>query len=97
MLAYCALRRMLWISACIAFILAYVPGWIPAAQAQSPIYEATVVLDPGHGGLDAGVKGPEGVLEKTVTLTLAQMVAAVLEMRYANVHTRPIVTFAAKI
>lgn len=79
---------MLWISACIAFFSAYVPGWIPAAQAQSSIYEATVVLDPGHGGLDGGAKGPEGVLEKTVTLTLAQMVAAVLETEHRVVLTR---------
>ena len=79
---------MLCVSACIAFISAYVPGWIPAAQAQSSIYEATVVLDPGHGGLDGGAKGPEGVLEKTVTLTLAQMVAAVLETEHRVVLTR---------
>jgi len=88
MLAYCALCRMLWISACIAFISAYVPGWVPAAQAQSPIYEATVVLDPGHGGLDAGATGPDGVLEKTITLALAQMVAAVLENEHRVVLTR---------
>ena len=79
---------MLCVSACIAFISAHVPGWIPAVQAQSPVYEATVVLDPGHGGLDAGAKGPEGALEKTVTLTLAQMVAAVLETEHRVILTR---------
>lgn len=38
-----------------------------------------VVLDPGHGGKDAGALGPTGVREKDVTLDVARRVAPVLE------------------
>jgi N-acetylmuramoyl-L-alanine amidase len=37
-----------------------------------------VVLDPGHGGKDAGAMGPNGVREKDVTLDVAHRVAPVL-------------------
>jgi len=47
-----------------------------------------VVLDPGHGGHDAGVRGESGVLEKTVTLTLAKMVARQLDDAFLVVLTR---------
>jgi N-acetylmuramoyl-L-alanine amidase len=40
----------------------------------------TVVLDPGHGGIDAGVQS-DGVLEKTLTLDLAKAVADELRRR----------------
>jgi len=39
----------------------------------------TVVLDPGHGGHDAGAIGPTGLQEKELTLDVARRVAAVLE------------------
>jgi len=38
-----------------------------------------VVLDPGHGGADAGARGPSGVLEKDVTLHFALAARAELE------------------
>lgn len=38
-----------------------------------------VVLDPGHGGEDEGAKGPSGVLEKNLTLTLSRLLAAQLQ------------------
>jgi N-acetylmuramoyl-L-alanine amidase len=37
------------------------------------------VLDPGHGGRDAGAVGPAGVREKDVTLDVAHRVGMVLE------------------
>jgi N-acetylmuramoyl-L-alanine amidase len=40
-----------------------------------------VVLDPGHGGEDAGVKGAGGTLEKVVTLDIARRLKTVLEAR----------------
>ncbi len=41
-----------------------------------------IVIDPGHGGSSSGVQGPTGVLEKTVTLALAQTLARHLEADY---------------
>jgi N-acetylmuramoyl-L-alanine amidase len=41
----------------------------------------TIVIDPGHGGDDVGVKGPGGAREKDVTLAVARRVKAVIEGR----------------
>jgi N-acetylmuramoyl-L-alanine amidase len=38
-----------------------------------------VVIDPGHGGADAGARGSTGVLEKDVVMSLAQSLRAALE------------------
>jgi N-acetylmuramoyl-L-alanine amidase len=40
-----------------------------------------VVLDPGHGGSNAGAKGPRGIVEKQLTLQLANQVAERLVAR----------------
>ena len=47
-----------------------------------------IVLDPGHGGPDAGVKGPAGTLEKAVTLRLALLIENLLKGRYQVALTR---------
>lgn len=41
-----------------------------------------VVLDPGHGGSDAGAVGPTGYQEKEITLDIARRVQLLLEKRY---------------
>jgi N-acetylmuramoyl-L-alanine amidase len=41
----------------------------------------TVVVDAGHGGSEQGAKGPEGTLEKNVTLSVARRLKAALETR----------------
>jgi len=41
----------------------------------------TIVIDPGHGGDDAGAKGAQGTLEKTVTLAIARRLKASIESR----------------
>ena len=41
----------------------------------------TVVIDPGHGGTDAGARGGEGTLEKDVTFAVAQRLRVALESR----------------
>src|SRR5262249_42576758 len=41
----------------------------------------TVIVDAGHGGADQGAKGPQGAVEKTVTLSVARRLKAVLEAR----------------
>jgi N-acetylmuramoyl-L-alanine amidase len=40
-----------------------------------------VVIDPGHGGEEEGAKGPNGTLEKDVTLSVARRLKASLEAR----------------
>ena len=49
----------------------------------------TVVLDPGHGGVEEGAKGPGGLLEKDATLAFVKTVQEVLARRgYRVVTTR---------
>jgi len=40
-----------------------------------------IVIDPGHGGLDAGTTGPNGLREKDLVLDVAQRLGALLEER----------------
>lgn len=49
-----------------------------------------MVLDPGHGGLEVGAKGPNGTLEKNVTLVLSRKLKALIErnLAYRVVLTR---------
>ncbi len=44
-----------------------------------------IVIDPGHGGNDAGAIGPTGVMEKTVTLKVALELRRLLEAEGAQV------------
>jgi N-acetylmuramoyl-L-alanine amidase len=59
-----------------------VAGWEPFAPETPPGARSlrTVVLDPGHGGNDKGVES-DGVLEKTLTLDLARVLADELRRR----------------
>jgi len=41
----------------------------------------TIVIDPGHGGDDVGVRGGRGTEEKTLTLNVARRLRALIEMR----------------
>jgi N-acetylmuramoyl-L-alanine amidase len=41
----------------------------------------TIVIDPGHGGDEAGARGPGGTEEKTVTLAVARRLKALVENR----------------
>ena len=40
-----------------------------------------IAIDPGHGGADAGTRGPEGTLEKDVTLSVALRLEDAIERR----------------
>jgi len=43
----------------------------------------TIVIDPGHGGLESGAKGRFGTLEKEVTLAVALKIKALIERNLA--------------
>lgn len=59
---------------------------LPAAEAQ--IERPTVVIDPGHGGVDGGSIG-SGYTEKEITLEIALQLGAALEQRGCTViYTR---------
>ncbi len=51
----------------------------PLAQPASAVH--TIVIDPGHGGEDEGVKSGNGVKEKDIALTVARRLKAAVEGR----------------
>jgi N-acetylmuramoyl-L-alanine amidase len=62
----------------------------PAQSATSSDSRIVIALDPGHGGVDPGATGRDGVHEKAITLATAQAVKQALEEdgRYQVVLTR---------
>lgn len=59
---------------------------LPDPEASAPILGAsrawrTIVIDPGHGGDDVGVRGPGGLEEKGLTLDIARRLEAMIESR----------------
>ena len=87
-----ATPRILWIILIIAIgigLLICAPT--PEAGTKRRLFEAqlsVVTIDPGHGGKDSGATGPDGVMEKTVTLNLARMLVEHLNSDYRVVLTR---------
>ena len=57
-----------------------------AARVNGPV---VVVIDPGHGGHDSGTRGANGLMEKTVALSIAKKLYAKLKTT-ASVH--PVLT-----
>jgi N-acetylmuramoyl-L-alanine amidase len=53
----------------------------PNAPAERLAGIHTIVIDPGHGGVEVGAIGPSGVLEKELTLQLARELEAKLSQR----------------
>lgn len=51
----------------------------------TPIHGATVVLDPGHGGVETGASGENGLVEKDLNLLVAEKAKAALEAQGATV------------
>lgn len=73
--------------------VAHAPQTAPVtAPAPAPATESVhkgsrvVVIDAGHGGKDPGKVGPNGLREKTVTLTVAGKLAALLRDKGYEVH-----------
>lgn len=51
----------------------------------TPLYGATVVLDPGHGGKETGSVGANGLVERDLNLVVAKLTKADLERDGATV------------
>ncbi len=55
---------------------------LPAlADFTEPSTIGAIAIDPGHGGADVGTRGPEGTLEKDVTLSVARRLEAAIRRR----------------
>ena len=54
---------------------------LPPLPGQRTARLQTMVIDPGHGGDDAGVHGPKGTLEKQVTLEVSRRLKTLIETR----------------
>jgi len=70
-------------------LLALVLALFPAGLSGSKELK-TIVIDPGHGGMDLGAKGKFGTLEKNITLAVSFKLKALLEQNlpYRVVLTR---------
>jgi len=75
-------RKILW--ALFPLGLAFVAAGWNLAQTLLPLSQATIVLDPGHGGIDPGANRP-GILEKDINLAVALRLQAILAQRGAHV------------
>ncbi|WP_390409344.1 N-acetylmuramoyl-L-alanine amidase [Lacticaseibacillus jixiensis] len=78
----------------------YIASWIlsmPGSstnKAATKLSEATIVIDPGHGGNDVGASSTSGKYEKTYTLATAKAVGTKLQQAGANViYTRSANTY----
>ncbi|RJS93788.1 N-acetylmuramoyl-L-alanine amidase [Salinisphaera sp. Q1T1-3] len=56
-----------------------VDGPTRAERAQAAGRDIVVAIDAGHGGKDPGAHGPNGLLEKTVTLAIARRLKAMVD------------------
>ncbi len=71
----------------VALAVGPVSGQVPAEQGQRI---QTMVIDPGHGGMETGAKGKFGNLEKDITLAISLKLKAIVErhMGFEVVLTR---------
>jgi N-acetylmuramoyl-L-alanine amidase len=73
----------------------FIAGWLVTTNGSAPGIEKqgaeghlkykTIVLDPGHGGIDSGATGASGTLEKELTLRTARLLYDKLRAAGANV------------
>jgi N-acetylmuramoyl-L-alanine amidase len=60
----------------------------PVAAAVFPLPVRKIVIDPGHGGDSLGTKAPLGLVEKELTLDIAQRLRSLLERDFQVLLTR---------
>ncbi|WP_229425815.1 N-acetylmuramoyl-L-alanine amidase [Lusitaniella coriacea] len=57
-----------------------------SSRTAQPLQGIKILVDPGHGGQEAGARGPNGHLEKDVNLTISKLLQRELERRGATVY-----------
>ena len=75
----------------IILLFLVIPGISPSLSwASQPIRttQKTIVIDPGHGGMDPGISSSQGLTEKEAVLELARRIAKILDSRYNVLLTR---------
>ena len=73
----------------------YVAGWLVSVNGNEPgfvkpgagayLKDKTIVIDPGHGGVDNGTTGVSGTMEKNLTIRTARLLYDKLKAAGANV------------
>ncbi len=53
-------------------------------ESSEIVYTKTILIDPGHGGIDLGETALDGTMEKDITLSLAQKIKQHLEVANPN-------------
>ncbi len=57
------------------------PALADLADLAEPSTVSAIAIDAGHGGADVGTRGPEGTLEKDITLSMARRLQAAIQRR----------------
>ena len=72
-------KRILVAILCVAICCVFALGGVGIAKASgTPAYKYTVVIDPGHGGIDGGVVGAGGDRKSTRNLAMSKELAQFL-------------------
>jgi N-acetylmuramoyl-L-alanine amidase len=71
-----------------SFFLTNIANEAVAKRQLFEAYKQVIAIDPGHGGNESGAKGPDGVTEKAVALSLARTLETELQREYRVVLTR---------
>jgi N-acetylmuramoyl-L-alanine amidase len=79
----CFQKSSLWRTLFAIIFLSILSG-LSFIEAQNQRY--SILLDPGHGGLDRGAVSPDGIKEKDIALSMAKKLKAELENIAIDVH-----------
>ena len=63
------------------FLLIYKASAVLMAVRSLDLSQKSVVIDPGHGGIDGGITTERGLLEKGLNLEVALLLKAYLESK----------------
>nr|WP_294494845.1 N-acetylmuramoyl-L-alanine amidase [uncultured Mediterraneibacter sp.] len=89
--AIIALAAIIWVCHLFStFLESYIDtGYIAKETSKFTQGEPTIILDPGHGGIDAGKTGVNGAQEKEINLKIAMKIKTILsEEGLSTVMTR---------